>query len=142
MPPTRAQANYFRKELVKELRRVESLMKKEQSVEKKIYYLSAAYGITSRTFRYSFSSDVLLADFALNTAYGLLLDRFNHMRAGEQAVKIEDWHFEKICEGLRLLAERFEAMENIQEPLELIVTAAFCATGPGNYLFEKGEIEL
>ena len=66
-----AQDKYFRKELVKELRFVEGLIKKEPSVEKKIYYFSAAYGITSRTYRYAFSKDVLLADYVLQTVHNL-----------------------------------------------------------------------
>lgn len=46
--------DFFRRELVQELRRVENLMRRESSIEKKVYYFSAAYGVTSRTFRYSF----------------------------------------------------------------------------------------
>jgi hypothetical protein len=49
------QQEFFKKELVKELRLVEVLMKREENIEKKIYYFSAAYGITSRTYRYAFS---------------------------------------------------------------------------------------
>ena len=67
--------DFFRRELVQELRRVENLIRHESSVEKKIYYFSAAYGITSRTFRYSFTKDFLLADFVLQGAYNLLTDK-------------------------------------------------------------------
>lgn len=136
------QDRFFRKELAKELNRVEALIKKEGSVEKKIYYFSAAYGATSRTFRYSFSRDVLLADFVLQTCYNLLADRVNRIKKGDTTVEIEKIHFEKICEGLKILAERLEKEENIQEPLELILTATFSTTGPGNYIREKGEIDL
>ena len=136
------QEKFFRKELVSELRRVENLIKKEGNPEKKLYYFSAAYGITSRTFRYSFSKDVLLADFALNTAYVLLLDRFTQMKGGNQTVQLEPEHFDKLCEGLKLLADRFESEKNIQEPLEIILTTAYSATGPGNYLREKGDLKL
>lgn len=136
------QTKFFRKELVKELRYVEQLIKNEQSLEKKLYYFSAAYGITTRTFRYSFSRDVLLADFVLQQVYGQFMDRFNRMKSGDPNVMIEEIHFNKLCEGLRLLAERFDAEENIQEPLELLLTTAFSITGPGNYLREKGDLKL
>jgi len=133
---------FFRKELVKELRRVEKLVRKEESIEKKAYYFSAAYGITGRTFRYSFSEDVLLADFVLNTAYNLLMERINRLKTGDQTVPLTEETFNRLCEGLRMLADRFEHYEDIQEPLELIITAAFTTTGPGNYLLEKGEIKF
>jgi len=137
-----SQDRFFRKELAKELNRVESLMKKESSVEKKIYYFSAAYGATSRTFRYSFSRDVLLADFVLQTCYNLLVDRVNRIKNGDNTIQVDNIHFEKICEGLKILAERLEKEENIQEPLELLITATFSTTGPGNYIREKGELNL
>lgn len=129
---------FFRKELVTELRRIEVCMRKEESVEKKIYYFSAAYGITSRTIRYAFNQDYLMADCILNTAYNGLMDRFKRVRSGDETVEIEPVHFERIQEGLRMLADAFEEETSVLEPLEQILTTMYSLTGPGNYLREKG----
>lgn len=134
--------NFFRRELVQELRRVENLMRRESSVEKKIYYFSAAYGITSRTFRYSFSNDILLADFVLQGAYNLLKDRLNRLKTGDKTVQLDDIIIERICDGLKLLADRIESKDNLQNALETILSAAYVTTGPGNYLREKNDINL
>lgn len=134
--------DFFRRELVQELRRVENLMRRESSVEKKIYYFSAAYGITSRTFRYSFSNDILLADFVLQGAYNLLKDRLNRLKAGDKTVQLDDIIIERICDGLKLLADRIESRDNLQNALETILSAAYVTTGPGNYLREKNDISL
>ena len=134
--------DFFRRELVQELRRVENLMRRESSVEKKIYYFSAAYGITSRTFRYSFSNDILLADFVLQGAYNLLKDRLNRLKAGDKTVQLDDIIIERICDGLKLLADRIESKDNLQNALETILSAAYVTTGPGNYLREKNDISL
>jgi hypothetical protein len=134
--------DFFRRELVQELRRVENLMRHESSVEKKIYYFSAAYGITSRTFRYSFTKDFLLADFVLQGAYNLLTDRLNRLKAGDKTVPLDDILFEEICDGLKLLADKVESKDNLQNVLETILTAAYVTTGPGNYLREKKYIDL
>ncbi len=134
--------DFFRRELVTELRRVENLMRRESSVEKKIYYFSAAYGITSRTFRYSFTKDFLLADFVLQGAYNLLTDRLNRIKAGDNTVLLDDILFEEICDGLKLLADRIESKDNLQNALEKILAAAYVTTGPGNYLREKEDIIL
>ncbi|MDE4907758.1 hypothetical protein L0665_03915 [Methanogenium marinum] len=130
--------DFFRKELVTELRRIEVAMRKEESVEKKIYYFSAAYGITSRTFRYSFTEDYLMADCILNTAYNGIMDRFKRVRSGDSTVKLEPVHFERIQDGLRMLADAFESETSILVPLEQILTTMYSLTGPGNYLREKG----
>lgn len=137
-----AQEEFFKKELVKELRLIEALMKKAENIEKKIYYFSAGYGITSRTYRYSFSKDVLLADLVLTAGYQALTDRFQRIKTGDTTVKLEEVHFEKIEEGLRQLANAFEKNDNILEPLGTILTATFSTQGAGNYLREKGLLKL
>ncbi|MCD4809652.1 MAG: hypothetical protein K8R17_07115 [Methanosarcinales archaeon] len=137
-----SQKEFFKKELIKELRLVEALMKKEEDLDKKIYYFSAAYGITNRTYRYSFSKDVLLADLVLNNGYQTLLDRAQRIKAGDRSVLLEEIHFKKIEEGLRQLADAFEKDESILEPLENILTAVFSTSGAGNYIRGKGLLKL
>lgn len=137
-----SQKEFFKKELVKELRLIEALMKKTDNPDKKNYYFSAAYGITTRTYRYSFSKDVLLADLVLNHAYQTLLEASRRLKTGDTPVLLEEIHFEKIEEGLRELADAFENDESILEPLENILTAVFSTSGAGNYLREKGLLKL
>jgi len=137
-----SQDDFFRKELVAELRRVELMMRMEERVEKKIYYFSAAYGITSRTLRYSFTEDYLLADFVLNTSYNGLLERFKRIRSGDTTVELKPVHFGRIQDGLKMLADAFESKTSILVPLEEILKAMYATTGPGNYLFEKGLLKL
>ena len=136
------QKEFFKKELIKELKFVEVSMKKEEDIERKIYLFSAAYGITSRTYRYNFSNDVLLADLVLNNSYQALFDRAQRIKTGDTTVKLEQIHFEKIEEGLRQLVKAFEEGESILEPLETILTSTFSTSGSGNYLREKGLLKL
>ncbi len=134
--------DFFRKELVTELRRVELDMRREGNVEKKIYYFSAAYGITSRTLRYAFNEDYLIADCILNASYNGLMDRFRHIRSGDTTVELEPVHFERIQDGLKKLADAFESETSILVPLEQILKTMYALTGPGNYLRVKGLLEL
>ncbi|MCK5642255.1 MAG: hypothetical protein KAJ19_15725 [Gammaproteobacteria bacterium] len=137
-----SQEEFFKKELVKELRLVEAFMKREENIEKKIYYFSAAYGITNRTYRYAFSDDVLLADFVLTAGYQALTDRLQRVKSGDATVKLDETIFKKIEEGLRQLADAFETSESILEPLKVIVKATFSTSGAGNYIREKGMFEV
>jgi hypothetical protein len=133
---------FFKRELVEELRRVETLVRQAPSIEKKAYYFSAAYGITNRTYRYSFSADVLIADLLFSGVYNMIMERIAAIKAGDQNVIPDQQVFEKICDGLGDMANRLESGESIFEPLEDIVTAGFSVTGAGNYLREKGLLEL
>jgi hypothetical protein len=51
-------------------------------------------------------------------------------------------HFEKIQEGMRLLADAFDEDTSILKPLQTILTATFATSGPGNYLREKGDLQI
>lgn len=133
---------FFRKELVEELTRAVKMMRDETSIEKKIYYLSATYGITSRTFRYSFSKEVLMADFVLQTTYNLLFDRVQHIKAGDMTIDLTREHFDKLQDALSALAKSLANKKSIEGPLQDILAIAFSTTGPGNYLREKGELKL
>jgi len=134
--------DFFRKELVEELRRVETLIRQAPTPEKKAYYFSAAYGITNRTYRYSFSKDVLVADLLLQGVYNMIMERINAIKSGNQTILPDPKAFELIADGVRDLANRFESGESILEPMEHIATIGFAFTGAGNYLLEKKLIEL
>ena len=136
------QKRFFEKEIVKELRLVEALMKKEENPERKNYLFSAAYGIMGRSYKYEFSRDALLAELVLNQSCTVLGECIQRLKSGDPTAKLEPIHFEKIEEGLKLLADCFENEKSILEPLELILTTAFSTSGPGNYLREKGMIKL
>jgi hypothetical protein len=124
------------------LRVVEKKIREEPALEKKIYYLSAAYGITGRTYKYSFSNEILIADLILQSAHNMLTERLQLLKSGDKNVIPEPLIFEKICEGLKALADGFESGSSIYEPLGAIIVASFAVTGPGNYLREKGDLKL
>lgn len=132
----------YRKELVDELRRIEVLIRKEKSIDKKAFYFSAGYGITGRIHKQSFSPDILLTDLVLQASYQILIERINALKRGDTVVPIENLRFDNICDGLRDLATAMEKKQNIQEPLEKILTSAYVASGAGSYLLEKGQIKL
>src|SRR5665647_2646476 len=118
--------DFFYKELADELRRVQNYVSSEPMLERKTYYFSAAYGITNRTFKYSFSKSVLLADFVLTQVHNHLNEAINQIKAGNPSVKLSEEHFEKICDLLGSLADKFESKDdNIQSQLEDLLTIGF-----------------
>lgn len=131
--------DFVRRELVEELRRVEAMIRQASTLEKKIFYFSAAYGITGRTFRYVFSKDVLIADIILQTAYTMLSTK--GLNAVDSTI-IDPELFDKICDNLRDLASAFESGGDVLGPLKNIATIGFTTTGPGYYLLKKGDITL
>jgi len=133
---------FFRKELVLELRNVSKMMEAEKNLEKKIYYFSAAYGIMSRHYRYVFSKEILLSELVLNASYVTLNERLTMLKSGNSTVLMDEHVFVKIQGGLLELANAFEEKKPVQSALESILTEAFSVSGPGNYLKEKGMLNI
>jgi hypothetical protein len=81
-----------------------------------------------------------MADILLNGVYNMMAERLNMVKSGNNTVPINPLVLEKICDGLRDLANSFESGGSILEPLGTIVAAGFSMTGPGKYLQEKGDL--
>jgi len=133
---------FFKKELVKEIRNAARLMKDEPSVERKLYYFSAAFGVAGRTYRYVFTKNVLLAELVLQTSYQQIADRLMRIKSGDATVPLDEKVFSTLVDGLKELADALETDAPIQEALEIILTASFSTSGPGYYLMEKRMFEL
>jgi len=137
-----ARNDIFKKELITELKNVAKMMSEEKDIEKKIYLFSAAYGITSRTLRYDFKEDYLLADFVLNGAYNGLIERLNRLKGGDSTVMLESIHFERIQDGLIELSQSFEKNLSPCDALKKILSTMYSTTGPGHYLRLKGMMDF
>lgn len=133
---------FFMGELIEELRRVETMVRNAPNIDKKMYYLSAVHGMTARTYRYSFSKEVLVSDLLLQGVYNMMLERINALKSGDQAVIPDQKALDSICDRLKDLADSFESGGDIFEPLMKIVVIGFSFTGPGNYLKEKGDLKF
>jgi hypothetical protein len=72
----------------------------------------------------------------------MLKERVQLLKTGDQNVVPDQLVFDKICDGLKDLANSFETGGSVLEPLGTIVTAGFAVTGPGNYLREKGDMKI
>jgi hypothetical protein len=135
---------FFENEMLVEFDTILKLMKGEKSLEKRIYYFSAAYGITQRTYRGHFSKEVLLMDLILTNAYNLLLDRLNHLKNRDMTVHPEvlEKAVDQIMVEFGSLIKNLEDKKDIRDPLENILVIAYSTTGNGNYLMEKGQIVI
>ena len=60
---------YLKEELVNELKSVSRRMIEETDPSKKLFYYSAAYGITNRVMRFEFDEELLLVDALLTITY-------------------------------------------------------------------------
>jgi len=134
-------AEFFKNELTQELHYIAKAMREESDIEKRIFLFSAAYGITSRTFRYVFSKDVLLADFVLTQVYNMLMNRFNQIQGIDKDGSLQ-LKLNELSDELDDLAAGFDTGKDVATPLKNILTIGYSVTGNGIYLEQKRELEV
>ncbi len=131
---------FFKKELIIELTEIVNLMRNENNLEKKLYYYSAAFGITQRTFKYIYSKDILLMDTIFSSSFNLLIERLTHIKNHDLLVPgdVLNKAVLYITDQLDEIVKKLGSGKNTIENLENILTAAYSTTGNGNYLLERG----
>jgi len=144
MPRTMDRKEFFHQEMIDEFKAISELIAGEEKLDRKLYYFSAAYGMTQRTLRNDFSKDILLMDLVLSNTYNHLVQRLNMLKNRDMIV-----HPDILQKASKVVFDQFEQLivklekkEPYHEQLENILSAVFVTTGSGNYLFERGMIKL
>ena len=132
----------YKDELIKELRFIAKKINEEPNLEKKIFFFSATYGVTSRIMKMSFQRELLLSDFIFTQTHQLMAERFNQIKKGETVIPMEEHVFKKIAIKIAQMADRIEKNEPFYDIIELILTIGFSLNGPGHYLSLKGQLTL
>jgi hypothetical protein len=133
---------FYRREMIDEFKAIIGMIEHEESLERRLYYFSAAYGATQRTLRSDFTKEVLMMDLALTTAYNLLVQRFNQLKNRDTIVHpdVLQRASDEVFHHFGEVVKRLEESSDPFDPLMSILAAAYSTTGNGNYLHELGRM--
>ena len=133
---------YFREEVVAELRNIGKKMKQEPDLSKKLFFYSAAYGMTNRALRFEFDEELVLVDAVLTMSYGAVNNRMQMFLSGDRIVPITTDITDGLAKCVSDLSAAIEKDEECYEILQRIMTLTFLTTGPGHYMAIKGQIKM
>lgn len=119
--------------LLSELDFVVRKISEETEADRKLYFLSAAYGAVERTMRFCPESELIMAYNILNVSYSMLLDRLNRLKAGDTVIQLPQNWSEQMIEHLLELRKAIAENQSTHSALENIIKLAYSATGPGHY---------
>jgi hypothetical protein len=131
-----------RKAIFDEINYVLGMMEKADSLEKKLYYFSAVYGITQRVFNFEYDEDLICMHAVLNQVYGLFRSRIEGLKKGDGGVPISEQQIEKLMKLTKDLGKRIKSKETIDDILKKFTVLAYSTTGNGYYLLEKGHLKI
>ena len=133
---------YLKEELVNELKSVSKRMKEEKDPSRKLFYYSAAYGMTNRVMRFEFDEELLLVDALLTITYNAVNTRLQIFLSGDRTVPVTPEILDGLAECVENLASAIEKDKQCYEILQRIMTLSFLTTGPGYYMAVKGQIRM
>lgn len=133
------QQSEARNEIVSEIRYILEQMKKASKAQDKVYFYSAAYGVTHRMINHVKDSELILIDLVLNTSYQMINTRVVAISKGQETpVSVPANLFTRLEDNLGQLADAIEHGTKSYPILESIVNLSYSTTGNGFYLFTKG----
>lgn len=128
----------YREILADEIKFCREKINDEEDIKKKVYYYSAAYGMTRRIFNLEFDSQLQFIDFILNSSYKLILARISAIMSGDTSIPISNDFFYNLANCLEVLENRIRNDEDTYDVLEKIINLTSTIDGNGYYLKEKG----
>jgi len=133
----------LRAELEKELIYVGDRIIAERDPRRKVFFYSAAYGITRRIMNLCFDPQLGFMELVLQLSYNTINDRVNRIMIGKDpTVPLIDGFFEKLAQEINNLAQCIKADKDTYKILETIVTLTYTTTGNGHYLYTKGLLKI
>jgi len=128
----------MQKTLTDEIRTAINYMKKAETPEEKLYFLSAVYGAAFRIMNIQFDPELAFINHVVNAAYNMMNANLSSIRQGQGVNTFPKNVFEKLEDALGQLVEKIELGEKTYPILEAILNLAYSTTGNGYYLYLKG----
>jgi len=124
--------------LLDEIEFIRKKIIEEPDISDKIYYYSAAYGMTRRIVNLKFDPQLQFMDFILNVTYQIMITRLNSIRSGDLNVPLDANFFNDLAYCLEQLKEKIQQNEDTYLILQKIYNLTSLLEGNGYYLSQKG----
>ena len=128
----------YKKILLDEMEFIRKKIIEEPDISDKLYYYSAAYGMTRRIVNLKFDPQLQFMDFILNVTYQIMHSRFNTIRNGDLTVPLDANFFDDLVYCIEQLEEKIQKNEDTYLILQKIYNLTSLLDGNGYYLSKKG----
>lgn len=134
----------LREKLVKEIRYAVMNMRKSETINDKMYFFSAVYGMADRVFNFEYDPELVFLHQVVRQAFDTINAKVNLIVAGSLGAgsSIPPNLFSKLQDTLDELANRIEKNQKTYSLLEDISNMGYLATGNGFYLYTKGILKI
>ena len=117
-------------------------MKSVNTLEEKLFFLSAVYGAAFRIMNIQYDAELAFIHYVVNAAYGMMQANLVSIKQGQGVNTFPKDVFDKLENALEELVVKIEGGEKTYPALEKISNLAYSTTGNGYYLYLKGMIKI
>jgi len=117
-------------------------MKSVNTLEEKLFFLSAVYGAAHRIMNIQYDSELAFIHHVVNAAYGMMHANLVSIKQGQGVNTFPKDVFDKLENALEELVVKIEKGGKTYPVLEKISNLAYSTTGNGYYLYLKGMLNL
>lgn len=117
-------------------------MKGVNTLEEKLFFLSAVYGAAFRIMNIQYDSELAFIHHVVNAAYSMMRANLASIKQGQGVNTFPKDVFNKLENALELLVAKIERGEKTYPVLEAISNLAYSTTGNGYYLYLTGKLTI
>lgn len=117
-------------------------MKSVNTLEEKLFFLSAVYGAAFRIMNIQYDVELAFIHHVVNAAYGMMRANLASIKQGQGVNTFPKDIFDKLENALEELVVKIEKGEKTYPVLEKISNLAYSTTGNGYYLYLKGMLTV
>lgn len=117
-------------------------MKSVNTVEEKLFFLSAVYSAAFRIMNIQYDAELAFIHNVVNAAYGMMQANLASIKRGQGVNTFPKDIFDKLENALEELVVKIEKGEKSYPVLEKISNLAYSTTGNGYYLYLKGMLTV
>lgn len=128
--------------LVKEIRTAADYMKKATTIQEKLFFFSAVFGIANRLMNLEFDPELGFLHHVTQAAFNTINPSLLMATQGQSPVTFPPSVFDKLQEALNDLAICIEDGKPVYKQLQRISNLAYSTSGNGYYLFLKGALKV
>lgn len=134
----------YRTLLADEIKLICEKIKDEPDINTKLFYYSAIHSAVQRIFNLNdrFDPQLVFIHTALLFSYTQILQRMNHIVAGDRLITLPTDFFDKLINYLNQLESNIRNNEDHYTALENIIVLTYITGGNGYYLYQTGKLKL
>ena len=117
-------------------------MKSVNTLEEKLFFLSAVHGAAFRIMNIQYDSELAFIHHVVNAAYGMMQANLAFIKQGQGVNTFPKDVFDKLEDALEYLVAKVARGEQTYPILEKISNLAYSTTGNGYYLYLKGMLTV